>query len=63
MTAELQQAVANYAQALDELNVPEPEAVMTEDTTWTFTIPGQECSARSPDARRCSTSSACERGN
>ncbi|MCX5151696.1 nuclear transport factor 2 family protein [Streptomyces sp. NBC_00320] len=41
MTAELRQAVANYAHALDELNVPEPEAVMTEDTTWTFTIPGQ----------------------
>ncbi|WAL67378.1 nuclear transport factor 2 family protein [Amycolatopsis cynarae] len=41
MIAELQQAVANYAHALDELNVPELEAVLTEDTTWTFTIPGQ----------------------
>jgi ketosteroid isomerase-like protein len=39
--AELQQAVANYAHALDELNVPELEAVLTEDTTWTFTMPGQ----------------------
>ncbi|MFJ9213333.1 hypothetical protein CU044_6182 [Streptomyces sp. L-9-10] len=27
MIAELQQAVANYAHALDELNVPELEAV------------------------------------
>ncbi|MFG2828135.1 nuclear transport factor 2 family protein [Streptomyces sp. NPDC048434] len=41
MIAELQQAVANYAHALDELNVPELEAVLTEDTTWTFTMPGQ----------------------
>jgi len=39
--AELQQAVANYAHALDELNVPELEAVLTEDTTWTFTMPGR----------------------
>lgn len=41
MTAELQQTVANYAHALDELNVPGLEAVLTEDTTWTFTMPGQ----------------------
>ncbi|WP_460060557.1 nuclear transport factor 2 family protein [Streptomyces sp. YKOK-I1] len=41
MIAELQQAVAKYAHALDELNVPELEAVLTEDTTWTFTMPGQ----------------------
>ncbi|WP_327280731.1 MULTISPECIES: nuclear transport factor 2 family protein [unclassified Streptomyces] len=41
MIAELQQAVANCAHALDELNVPELEAVLTEDTTWTFTMPGQ----------------------
>jgi hypothetical protein len=33
--------VAKYAHALDELNVPELEAVLTEDTTWTFTMPGQ----------------------
>ncbi|MER5436030.1 nuclear transport factor 2 family protein [Streptomyces sp. NPDC002588] len=41
MIAELQQAVARYAHALDELNVPELEAVLAEDTTWTFTMPGQ----------------------
>ncbi|MER6537044.1 nuclear transport factor 2 family protein [Streptomyces sp900105755] len=41
MIADLQQAVAHYAPALDELNVPELEAVLTEDTTWTFTMPGQ----------------------
>lgn len=41
MIAELQLAVANYAHALDELNVPELEAVLTEDSTWTFTLPGQ----------------------
>ena len=41
MIAELQQAVAKYAHALDELNVPELEAVLTEDTTWTFTMPGR----------------------
>ncbi|OIJ95348.1 nuclear transport factor 2 family protein [Streptomyces monashensis] len=41
MIAELQQAVANYAHALDELNVPELETVLTEGTTWTFTMPGQ----------------------
>ncbi|MFI9600056.1 nuclear transport factor 2 family protein [Streptomyces sp. NPDC052043] len=41
MIAELQQAVANYAHALDELNVPQLETVLTEDTTWTFTMPGQ----------------------
>ncbi|MER7819745.1 nuclear transport factor 2 family protein [Streptomyces sp. NPDC096153] len=41
MIAELRQAVASYAHALDELNVPEPETVLTEDTTWTFTMPGQ----------------------
>jgi len=39
--AEPQQAVANYALALDELNVPQLEAVLTEDTTWTFTMPGK----------------------
>ncbi|MFI1647554.1 nuclear transport factor 2 family protein [Streptomyces avidinii] len=41
MIAEVQQVVANYTHALDELNVPELEAVLTEDTTWTFTMPGQ----------------------
>ncbi|WP_405530854.1 nuclear transport factor 2 family protein [Streptomyces canus] len=41
MIAELQQAVANYAHSLDELNVPELEAVLTEDTTWTFAMPGR----------------------
>ncbi|GGS94134.1 nuclear transport factor 2 family protein [Streptomyces cinerochromogenes] len=41
MIAELQQAVAHYAHALDELNVPEPEAVLAEDPTWTLTMPGQ----------------------
>ncbi|WP_069758288.1 nuclear transport factor 2 family protein [Streptomyces sp. LUP47B] len=41
MIAELQQAVAKYAHALDELNVPQLEAVLTEDTTWTFTMPGR----------------------
>ncbi|MER7210569.1 nuclear transport factor 2 family protein [Streptosporangium sp. NPDC000239] len=41
MIADLQQAVARYAHALDELNAAELEAVMTEDTTWTFTMPGQ----------------------
>ena len=41
MIAEPQQAVAHYAHALDELNVPELEAILTEDTTWTFTMPGQ----------------------
>lgn len=41
MIAELQQAVANYAHALDELNMPQLEAVLTEDTTWTFMMPGQ----------------------
>ncbi|MFF1300871.1 MULTISPECIES: nuclear transport factor 2 family protein [unclassified Streptomyces] len=40
MIAELQQAVARYSHALDELNVPELEAVLAEDTTWTFTMPG-----------------------
>jgi hypothetical protein len=39
MTAELQQAVATYAHALDELDVPALEAILTEDTTWTFTVP------------------------
>ncbi|EPH43859.1 nuclear transport factor 2 family protein [Streptomyces aurantiacus] len=38
MIAELRQAVAKCAHALDELNVPELEAVLTEDTTWTFTM-------------------------
>lgn len=41
MIAELQQAVANYAHALDELNTPALEAILTQDTTWTFTVPGQ----------------------
>ncbi|MFF7986407.1 nuclear transport factor 2 family protein [Streptomyces sp. NPDC007901] len=39
--AEPQQAVAHSAHALDELNVPELETVLTEDATWTFTMPGQ----------------------
>lgn len=33
MIAELQQAVGSYAQAPDELDVPELEAVLTEITT------------------------------
>ncbi|GAA2470451.1 nuclear transport factor 2 family protein [Winogradskya humida] len=41
MIVELQQVVAKYAHALDELDVPGLEAVLTEDTTWTFTAPGQ----------------------
>ncbi|MCX5254836.1 nuclear transport factor 2 family protein [Streptomyces canus] len=41
MIAEPQQTVANYAHALDGLNVPQLEAVLTEDTTWTFTMPGR----------------------
>ncbi|MFD7915961.1 hypothetical protein ACFV30_35500 [Streptomyces sp. NPDC059752] len=41
MIAELQQAVANCAHAPDELNVPELETVLTQDTTWTSTMPGQ----------------------
>ncbi|MFD0884248.1 nuclear transport factor 2 family protein [Streptosporangium algeriense] len=41
MIAGLWQAVARYAHALDELNAAELEAVLTEDTTWTFTMPGQ----------------------
>ncbi|MDH6554046.1 ketosteroid isomerase-like protein [Streptomyces sp. SAI-117] len=41
MITELQQTVAHYAHALDELNVPELESVLTEDTVWTFTMPGQ----------------------
>ncbi|MFC8435520.1 nuclear transport factor 2 family protein [Streptomyces sp. NPDC057253] len=41
MIAELQQTVVDYAHALDELNVPELETVLTEDTVWTFTMPGQ----------------------
>ncbi|WP_427921606.1 nuclear transport factor 2 family protein [Streptomyces sp. cg40] len=41
MIAELQQAVAHYAHALDELDVPALEALLTEDTTWTFTMPGR----------------------
>jgi hypothetical protein len=39
--AETQQAVAHSAHAVDELNVSELETVLTEDTTWTFTMPGQ----------------------
>jgi ketosteroid isomerase-like protein len=39
--AELQHAVATYAHALDELDLPALEALLTEDTTWTFTVPGQ----------------------
>ncbi|MFK0171598.1 nuclear transport factor 2 family protein [Streptomyces sp. NPDC090306] len=39
--AELQHAVAKYAHALDELDVPGLEAVLTEDTRWTFTMPGR----------------------
>lgn len=41
MIAELQQVVANYAHALDELNLPDLEGILTEDTTWTFTVPGR----------------------
>ncbi|GGN38831.1 nuclear transport factor 2 family protein [Streptomyces fuscichromogenes] len=41
MIAELQQTVARYAHALDELNPSELEAVLAENTTWTFTMPGQ----------------------
>ena len=41
MSAGLQQVVAAYAHALDELDVPALEAVLTEDTTWTFTVPGR----------------------
>jgi ketosteroid isomerase-like protein len=41
MIAELQQTVATYAHALDELDMPLLEAVLTEDTTWTFTMPGR----------------------
>ncbi|MDN3026063.1 nuclear transport factor 2 family protein [Streptomyces sp. S.PB5] len=41
MSAELRQTVAIYAHALDELNVPALETVLTEDTTWTFTMPGK----------------------
>jgi hypothetical protein len=36
--AGLQYAVANYAHALD---VPALKAVLTQDITWTFTVPGQ----------------------
>jgi len=41
VSAGLQQVVAAYAHALDELDVPALEAVLTEDTTWTFTVPGR----------------------
>ncbi|MFE1875758.1 hypothetical protein ACFW9N_33665 [Streptomyces sp. NPDC059496] len=41
MIAEFQQAVVHYAHAPDELNVPELEVVLTQDTTWTSTMPGQ----------------------
>lgn len=41
MTAELHQVVAAYAHALDELDAPALEAVLTDDTTWTFTMPGR----------------------
>lgn len=41
MIAELQQTVAHYAHALDELNVPGLETILTEDTIWTSTMPGQ----------------------
>lgn len=33
MIGEITRTVAAYASALDELNVPELEAVLTEDTT------------------------------
>lgn len=39
--ADLQQAVAAYAHALDELDVAGLEAVLTRDTSWTFTMPGK----------------------
>ncbi|GAA3942696.1 nuclear transport factor 2 family protein [Actinoplanes auranticolor] len=32
---------ANFAHALDELNVPALEAFLAQDTTWTFTVPGR----------------------
>lgn len=57
MIAELQQAVANYAHALDELNVSELEAILTKTPPGSSRCPDRECSVRSPDARRCSTSS------
>ncbi|MEW2049053.1 nuclear transport factor 2 family protein [Streptomyces sp. NPDC005476] len=41
MTADLQQAVAHYVHALDELHVAELEAILTEDTTRSFTMRGQ----------------------
>jgi ketosteroid isomerase-like protein len=41
VTAAPQHTVAGYAHALDELDVPALEAILTEDTTWTFTVPGQ----------------------
>ncbi|WP_201787180.1 hypothetical protein [Actinoplanes sp. TFC3] len=53
MTAELQHAVANYAHALDELNVSALEAILPQDTTWTFTVPGQ--GVLGPVAGRMST--------
>lgn len=42
MIAELQQVVAHYVHALDELDVAQLEAVLTEDTAWTITMPGQK---------------------
>ncbi|MEU8665090.1 nuclear transport factor 2 family protein [Actinoplanes philippinensis] len=41
MITEPLHAVANYAHALDEPNMPALEAILTQDTTWTFTVPGQ----------------------
>ncbi|MEU4129886.1 hypothetical protein [Streptomyces wuyuanensis] len=64
MSAELQQAVANYAHALDELNVPEPETALTEDTTWTFTMPGQGMPGRrSPVAGRAADKATRRQGD
>ncbi|MCX5215322.1 hypothetical protein OG689_39795 [Kitasatospora sp. NBC_00240] len=49
MIAELQQAVANHAHALDELNMPEPPAVLPEDTSSNWS----GAARRSPGAASC----------
>ncbi|MER7193746.1 hypothetical protein [Streptomyces flaveolus] len=51
MIAELQQAVANSAHALDELNVPRLEGVLTEDTAWKGAAPPEQCRGHD-DGRR-----------
>lgn len=61
MIAELQQAAANYAHTVDELNVSELETVLTEGATWTFTMvrPGMlgpvagGAAESGPDLGRC----------